>query len=186
MAATCTEHKTCQMLAKFNAALAAAVVPLLNYQGGLNEWVMGVGLENGGPCKDKYNLCAGKGEKKDYNKTGFCWLKNALRELFEEFTIQVTWANFDSYFRGSNGKIRVFLHNRTPIFIMVLPSGTSRKPIKAQMMANMQNPALPHCYREMRDFEFIKLSDGQQIERHGIVVSSFADAVRRKIDVTKL
>ena len=158
----------------------------MHYKLQINQWVLGLGLENGGQYKDQYNLCAGKGEKEDDTGNGYCWLNNALRELYEEFTIKVNWSNFDSFFRGSDGKIRVFLHGRTPVFVMVLPGGTSRKPIKQQIQANLRNPVLSHSYKEMRDFEFFKLSDGQQIEGQVCNVSSFADAVRRKIDVTKL
>lgn len=179
---TCMKHETCKNLARQGAVHSAAVVPLLYYQKNVNQWVMGLGLENAGTYKDQYNLCAGKGEKADDTGNGYCWLNNALRELYEEFTISVSWKNFDSYFRGSAGRIRVFIFQKTPIFIMLLPPGFSRQPIKAQMTANMRNRQLTAAQHEMRDFEFIKVSDGQQIEGRYIPISSFADAVRKQID----
>lgn len=176
-------HKTCENLRKLNAAQAAAVIPLVYYNGKHGSyWAMYVGNELGGQYAGKYNLCAGKFEPSDQN----CWIKCAMRELKEEYKIDLDNASFDALFRGSNGKIRVIMHNRTPVFVAVMPAGFSRKPIKAQMAADLQDPTKGHSYKEMDDIELIRLDNGKQIEGANISVSTFANAVRQKIDTNKL
>ena len=187
---TCQKHLTCKMLASKGASYGTAVVPCMPYRNKITggyTWIMGVGLEVGGQYAGQYNLCAGKGEQTDVNSNGeFCWLKTALRELDEEFTIKVSFGcEFEKLFRGSNGRIRVFLYQTTPIFIPVLPTGHSRRPIKAKMLVNLANPKLPRCRKEMSDFEFITLEHGSQIDGKQIQISTFANGVRRMIDIKK-
>ncbi len=189
MKGTCTKHSTCKYLAGKNAAHAVGVAALLFYKGNLNKWVLGVGLENGGSYANEYNLCAGKGEKKDINSNGeYCWLETLKREFFEELKQNAPFGGgvFDSFFRGSNKKIRVIMAGRTPVFITILPAGTSRKTITAQMKADMANPKVPGACKEMRRFEYICLDNGKQIEGKKIPVSDFAEKIRKRIDVKKL
>lgn len=187
MAQTCQRHNTCKSLASRNASRAAAVAAVMYYRKNLDTWVLGLGLETGGQYKGQYNLCAGKGESGDTCGIGFCWLKCVQREFYEEFGFDAGFGTtFDPFFRGSNGRIRVFIFNRTPVFIAVLPNGTSRKPIKLQMTSRISNPNIPYSFKEMSDFEFIRLDNGQQIEGRSIQISGFADGVRKSIDVNNL
>lgn len=186
---TCQRHKTCEMLAQNNAARSAAAALVLYYGKSINAYVLAVGKEIGGQYSGQFNLCAGKGETQDVNNKGeFCWLETLKRELREEFKINVHFSDktFDNMFKGSDGKIRFIIHNKTPVFIGILPAGTSRKPIKQRMITDIQNPLMPSPYKEMSDFEFIRLDNGQQIEGNNIQVSNFAEAIRKKIDVSKL
>jgi hypothetical protein len=150
---------------------------------------MALGRERRGQYKGMYNLCCGSGELSDTNKNGeLCYLEILKREFFEEFKTNTPFTGgvFDSYFKNSNGNVRYFIHNRTPIFLAMLPKGSSRKTIKMQMQIDNANQMLPWDRREMDDYEYIRLDSAQQVEGHNVTVSPFADAVRRKINTTKL
>jgi 8-oxo-dGTP pyrophosphatase MutT (NUDIX family) len=184
----CSKHNTCIGLFNSNTHFAAAVCALLNY----NDTILVVGL--GKECGKKhkyygqYNLCAGSGELYDTNKLGeLCFLETAMRELREEFKINAPFAGgvFDSLFKGTNGKIRVMVHNRTPVFIAVLPKGFSRAPIKNKMAVDCKNNP-NHSEREMDDFEWFKLSDGTQLEGKPCEISIFAEGVRKRVNVNML
>lgn len=167
--------------------LARALVLVLNYHNKTTNtytWVHALGQETGGQYAGQFNLCSGKLEQAD----GGCFLRGAIRELAEEFKIQTSFGDgtFDAMFKGSNGKIRWIMHHRTPIFIGVLPAGFSRKPIKQAMAADVGNLHLPHSQREMSDFEFVRLDNGLCVDGRVLQVSTYAEAVRQKIDVTAL
>ena len=151
---------------------------------------MGVGLEVGGQYANQFNICAGKGEEKQDRVHGdFCWLRCVIREFFEELKLFAPFETgaFDAFFLNKKtGRLRYFLQRRTPIFIALLPPGTSRATITKAMQTDLLNPALPFSHKEMRAFEFIRVDSGAQIEGKAIPVSSFADAVRRRIDVADL
>lgn len=188
---TCQCHNTCKKLAKSNAARAAGVAAVLSYrqQNGVLTYVMGAGLETGGTYQGQYNMCSGKGENTDTNRNGeYCWLETVKRELKEEFKIDAPFNGgvFNFYFKNSQGRIRFFIHNRTPIFIAVLPNGTSRQPIKLQMQQDCNNFGLSHSYKEMIDFEWVRLDNGLKIDGTQIGTSTYLDAVRRKINVNSL
>jgi len=181
------QHKTCAALRAANAANSAAVVLVLNYHNKSTNtytWVHALGQETGGSYAGQFNLCSGKLEQVD----GGCFMKGAIRELAEEFKIQTAFADgtFDALFKGTNGHIRYIMHHRTSIFIGVLPAGFSRRPIKQAMQSAIANPHLPHSQREMDDFEYVRLDNGRCIDGRALPVSTYADAVRRKIDVTTL
>lgn len=178
------KHDTCKTLRKMKAAEAAGVAAILHYY--QKYWVLGVGKEVGGSYKGQFNLCAGKGEPTDYVGGKFCWLECVKREFFEEFKLNAPFQNgiFDSIFRGSNGKIRFFMQGRTPIFIAVL-SGISRKTITAQMKHDLANSPVA-ALREMSEFEWIRLDNGAQVEGKNIPVSTFAESVRKRVNVAKL
>ena len=187
MQQTCQKHATCKYLASQNASYSAAVIPVMYYTKNVNTWVFGSGLERGGMYKDQYSLCAGKQEPSDTINGGFCWLKCAQRELAEEFKIDASFnGNFDILFRGSNQKIRVFLFKRTPVFIALLPNGTSRQPIKHQMHLACMDPNMPWSHKEMSDFEFFRLDNGSQIEGKNSPLSAFANGVRACVNVNAL
>ena len=196
----CKRHNTCRKLASMNVAQSAGVAAILFYHHQINnwvnesnlssytEWVMGVGRERSGNYQGYYNICAGKGEKEDNCGSGFCWLMCAKREFSEEFKFSTSFRDgtFDTYFKSSTGQIRMFVHNRTPIFIAVLPDGTSRRTIRSKMQLDNLDPFKLLSQQEMDDFEWIKLSNGCQMEGKYIQITKFADAVRRKIDLNSL
>jgi hypothetical protein len=186
---SCTKHNTCKKLSTMNVYRAAGAAMLLPYNlpNGTIVWVMLVGRETGGKYQGEFSLCSGSGEVCDINSQGeYCWLETHKRELREEYKINAPFdGTFDKLFKGPKG-IRVFIHNRTPIFVGVLPNGTSRAPIKQQMLNDCSNDKLPHSWKEMDDAEYIRIYDGTQLEGKSIIVSSYADAVRRKIDLSRL
>lgn len=192
-------HYICESLEKKGANKSAAVIALLNYNPSNNAqmvkngvtgniWVFAAGKEVAGNYKGTYNLCSGGEEHTDYVNGQFCWLNCCKREFFEEFKISCKFSDgsFDFCFQNSTGSIRYFLHHNTPIFIALLPEGTSRSGIKHQMTVDCKNPKLPFCMREMTDFEYFRLDNGNQIENLPLTLSSFANGVRKKIDVNKL
>jgi hypothetical protein len=186
----CSIHKTYQALTHI-ASFSVGACALLNYRhkDGRESDVMAVGRERSGQYAGQYNLCAGSGENTDRNSKGeLCFLEILKREFREEFKFNTPFSNgiFDSFFKGSNGRIRYFMHNRTPIFVATLPTGTSRATIKNAMVNACNNSFLPWSEKEMDDFEYIRLDNGQQLEGIQIKVSSFADAVRRKVDIRLL
>ena len=183
----CSIHPTCKKATQQNASFSIGVCALLHYQNeNFSDWVMGVGKEKKGNFIGQYNLCLGTGERTDKNIKGeLCYFEIIKREFREEFKID-TNGIFDSYFKGSNGKIRYFMHCTTPIFVAILPTETSREQIKNAMVNACNNSSLPMCEKEMDDFEYIRLDNGQQLEGKQIKVSSFADAVRRKVDIRLL
>ena len=90
-------------------------------------------------------------------------------------------------FKNSSGSgIRVLIHHITPVFIGVLHKGTSRQHLKLQINRNLNNPSLEHQYKEMDDVEIFDLATGQHPEKKHCKMSSFANAVRSKIDINKL
>lgn len=183
----CQKHNTCRKLAQRGAGKCAAVALVMPYKkGNIDCWVLGVGKEVGGRYRGQFNLCAGKSEASDYYGKAFCWLKCALRELREEFKIDVSFGpRFDEIFKNKKGDTRFIIHNRTPVFIAVIPSGLRRLEIKNQMTYDRNDQMKPYSYKEMDDFEFIRLDNGKQIENKNIIVSDFADSIRQKIDVHK-
>ena len=89
MSNTCTQHNTCRNLASKSASRSAAIIPLLYHA--THGWVFYLGRERGGKYKGEYNLFSGNAEKEDNNKNGeFCWLKCAIRELYEESCIDTS------------------------------------------------------------------------------------------------
>lgn len=185
---TCTKHNTCKNLANQGANHGAAIIPLLMHSN--YGWVFYLGRERHGKYKGEYNLFAGKGEPEDNNDKGeFCWIKCAIRELWEEGCIDASFKGglFDSIFRSFDGKcIRVFMHYQTPVFVGVLPKGTSRASIKKMITINQHNPSLGPQYKEMDDVEIFYLKDGKHPEGKYHPISSFAYAVSQKVDTTKL
>lgn len=187
-------HKTCANLAKQGASKCAAVFALLKYnynlphpKAGTSEWVFGLGKELGGSYAGQYNLCAGGHEPADYVLGDFCWIRCAMREFREEFKIDCDFKRFDLMFRSAKSKrIRVFMHHQTPVFIAILDTGTSRHTIKNQMQQDNINPMLTYSYKEMCDFEYFRLTDCSQLEYKNLPVSSFAEGIRKKIDINQI
>lgn len=186
---TCTKHNTCKYLANINANQGVAIAPIIFYTP-LQTWVIMLGLERGGRYKGEYNLFSGNGEKEDLDSSrSFCWLKCLIREFHEESTIYAPFAKgqFDFIFRSLNKKrIRYFLHHNTPVFLGLLPKGTSRKPINNELKRRSSDNKLPYQYKEMLKVDYFRLDNGDQIEGRAVNMSRFANAIRTKIDPVML
>ena len=93
----CQNHSICYQLSNSNARSSIGIFLTTNYN---NKTVLVLGKEKEGNYKDKYNFCAGSGELYDTNTLGkFCWITCLLRELFEEFKININSVNaFNSAF----------------------------------------------------------------------------------------
>lgn len=60
-----------------------------------------LGKELKGPHKNKYNICCGKGENTN------CYIINAIRELYEEFHIEINIDMFFEVIKRKNGEYRI-------------------------------------------------------------------------------
>lgn len=180
------QHTTCANIVKKTngKAKAASVAFVLNYRfpNGDKQWVIALGKEDFGKYQNQFNLCCGSLDKQDNG----CFIACAIRELREEFKINLSWKDFDKHFIAPNGHIRYILHydshthTYTPIFIGRF-DGYHRDPIKNMMKECKKNPNTPSCEKEMSDFEYFFLN-GQQIQGFPCQISDFARAVARKID----
>jgi len=88
-------HKTCAKLNAKGAGKGVGIAIFENYNGSIP--VLMLGHERGGQYKGQMNMCSGKLEFSDHG----CYIVGAMRELREEFKIDVTSANFDQIFRNS-------------------------------------------------------------------------------------
>ena len=146
------KHETCANLDRQNAGKGIAVVVLYSY---LQYPTALLGLERSGPYAGKLNLCAGKMEQQDNN----CWLQTLVRELKEEFKIHLKFGpEFDAIFRGSDGRLRVFMEGRTPVFVGVFPN-ISRRKLNPLIAAANSNPMLPASQKEMAKVELVRLDN---------------------------
>lgn len=149
---------------------------IMKYNG--QKWVCMLGKERGGQYKGQYTLCAGKIDQQDNG----CVLKTLVREMVEEFKIDMKFGpEFDKMFRDINGNIRFYMKHNTPIFIGVLPSGTSRKPLNAKITQANSNPNLPWCLREMEEVSYFDLKTHQEIDGKHCVLSSFSTQVMQVV-----
>ena len=135
-----------------------------------------LGKERGGPYALKFNFAAGSIDPGDYN----CILAAAMRELREEFKLDVRLeTNFDQHFRY-NGQIIYFMHHGTPVFVGMF-RGLSRgllNPVIAQCNANLR---LDTCLREMECVNWFRL-DQDLIGIDGVKynISPFVEGVVRR------
>jgi 8-oxo-dGTP pyrophosphatase MutT (NUDIX family) len=165
-----------------NVKQTAAVAAILHYnmRGSIID-VIGLGLERFGQYRGKYNLCAGSAETDDFIAGVFCWVKCAVRELSEEFKIDVVGQDMiRQMFCNDKGVFRVFTHNTTPVFIIILPKGTSRRPIKQDIELHIKNHP-NKAYREIGDFEWFRIDNHEQLEGKRFEISKFADDVITRI-----
>ena len=94
----CSKHAECRFLSKRKVSRSAIAAVLSSAKKGPSVFLM-LGLENDGIYKDTYNMCAGKGSNEDIDDTGsYCWIRNMLRELKEEFKIKLTYDEYKKYF----------------------------------------------------------------------------------------
>ena len=138
-----------------------------------------LGKERGGSYKGMYNLLAGGLEHSDCG----CFIKGIIREINQEGKLGIKFGkDFDRKFRSQKtGRIRVLIHNGTPIFIGYL-NGISRRPLNQKIKQCNQNRNLPWCEREMDCVDWFKLSDCSQLEGKRCKVSSFASGVIKRIN----
>jgi len=152
----------------------AACIVLNNYFE--QRWVALLGHERGGDYKGTYNLCAGKVDIQDNG----CYVATVIRELEEEFKIKIQ----ESDLCDKNGNLRVF-YKGSPIFILIV-KGLKRNDVNQLIGNDCKNKYLPSCMREMDKVNYFDLQSQRQIENKNDTVSTFASAVMKLIDVTKL
>jgi hypothetical protein len=125
-----------------------------------DKWVALLGFEKyGTKNKNKLNLCAGGRNPSDNG----CFVTCALRELKEEFKIELTEKEFFRYFTDHNTKKVLYsiMGGVTPIFIGVFPY------IDIQMLnenINYDNKYnLDPTYREMAFVDFVDINTKKQL-----------------------
>ena len=175
---SCRIHKTCRDHPTCKGVAAGMFLP--KYHKGSTNYnnLILLGKENNGTYKNEYNVSAGKLETIDNG----CLIKAIIRELKEEFKIEITSGSiFDALFRCSYG-IRCFEMGKTLVFVGILPSGFSRKPIKQKMLIDCANKSLPYSYREMSDIEWFDSNNFTQIEGKSYkIMSDFAKGICRNV-----
>lgn len=162
----------------FRPDCGVGVLPIVNYNGQGRIAVM-LGKERGGDYRNQFNLCGGGMEPEDAG----CILNAALRELREEFKIEVNWSNFDQFFKYPfGGQFRYIIHRGTVILVGDF-QGLSRVPINQNIQACNSNQSLPWKLREIEQVDWFWMDDQSQIdEKQGCVISSYASSVIRKIE----
>lgn len=150
---TCTNHKECINLAKIGMSRSAIAAIISNNNDKIS---LNVGLENDGDYKDTYNMCAGKGDNKDINTNGFCWINNLLRELEEEFKIKLSYDEYKKYFRINN-RAKIILIGRSPCFVGFINVDLNK--INNKVNEDMNDTNKPSYYKEMRHIKNVPIDD---------------------------
>jgi 8-oxo-dGTP pyrophosphatase MutT (NUDIX family) len=124
------------------------------------KWVALLGCEKyGGKNKGKLNIAAGGRNVEDND----CFINCAIRELKEEFKIDLTMCEFLNYFSDKNTK-KIFVHiigGTTPVFIGVLPNIDL---LKLNQQIDFDNKyATDECLTEMEFVDFVDLDSKKQI-----------------------
>ena len=102
-------HHTCTCLLQRGAARGVGVF-LYNRR---KRCVL-LGVERFGQYAGQLNLCAGRMDPGDRG----CYISAAMRELREEFKVDVSYKDFESTFRNfSKTSIRFMMVNTTPVFV---------------------------------------------------------------------
>lgn len=145
--------------------------------------------ERFGIFSGKYSIIGGR-----LNKGEDCYIKCMLRELKEEAKIQLSFADFDKYFKDKNGKTRYILHigkhsrgNRifcTPIFIGII-EGISRTIIRKRMKQDNNNSKLDISNKETSDIDCIRLDNMKTLDGKYLDFSSYAKSVLKNNDLNK-
>lgn len=131
------------------------------------------GKEREGNYKGKYNVCGGKMEDIDDG----CYIKAVLRELKEEFKIDLDMNEFFNKFTNSMNQVRFFYCGNTPIFVGKFES-LSRAPINVKIIEDYKNWRLPFCYKEIEHVDWFRLDSGKQLEGDlSCILSKYAEQV---------
>jgi len=129
--------------------------------------VVMLGMERFGTYAGSYNFSAGKIEPGDKK----CILRALMRELMEEFKINLNWKSFNYHFLH-NGKLRYIMHRNTPVFIGKF-RGLSRQPLNAAIAQSNRNPLAPQQEKEMQCVDWFYLPSLGNIDNKPCTASSF-------------
>lgn len=176
-----SNHTTCRKIREASGSTGVAVLPVNKYYN--QTWVAYLIQENSSHNNyaNLWNICSGKLEPQD----GGCYLRAAVRELYEEMKLLVKFpVEFDRHFK--DGEIQYIMHRKTPVFIGVFPS-LSRVPLNILIKTDNSNPNLPATQRETQGVDIFRIPDGQSHDSTTqLTKSPFADAVIRKIQIQNL
>ncbi len=173
-------HRTCKNLRSRGAGRGVGVVVFEMYKGATP--VILLGNERGGRYHGEMNLCAGKLEPHDKG----CYIVAAMRELSEEFKINVPFSNFDNIFKNSKGRVRIIMLGKTPVLVGVF-HGISRTPLNQEISRCNSTPG-PHSQREMNFVNWINIQTRAPIDTQlpNFKISSFAQSLISKLDISRL
>lgn len=165
------DHRICHILKHKGCSNAAFVLPLIKYRNnGICAWL---GLENGGQYKNQCNLIGGKGDNGDKVNGNICWVNIAIREMNEKIKFKLNKINEYSPF---------IIYNKTPIFLIKLHDGVSRKTCQQQIDADNINNNLPFHLKEMSYVACVNIKNLKHVENINLPISSFATEVIKNID----
>jgi hypothetical protein len=170
---TCN-HNICKKIHKQtnNSKRGGAGCLILTKKNG--KWVALLGCEkHGGKNKGKLNLAAGGRNDEDDD----CYINCAIRELKEEFKINLTYSEFLNYFSDKNTK-KIFYHiigKTTPVFIGVFPNIDISQLNNSITYDNLHST--DPCLQEMEYVDFVDIVTKKQIDdiHPKANVSSFAN-----------
>ncbi len=143
------------------------------------KWAALLGYEKyGNKNKNKLNLAAGGRNEEDMG----CYIKCAIRELNEEFKINLSESEFFKYFSDTNGNIQyIIMGGVTPVFIGIIPNINLDELNKKIRYDNMYNtdPSM----QEMEFVDFVDIYTRKQITGNQPVskISSFANTMINKL-----
>lgn len=195
MASHCT-HNTCnniyQQLGKRPGSNVGIGIMILNNYNN-SKWVCLLGMERAGNYANQFNMIGGSINASD----NYCFLAGLKREIYEEAKISLSWQELDLHFK-KNGLFNFFIHHGTPIFIGIF-QGLSRSSLNPIIAKDNSNQLLDHAKRELYCVDWFNLDCTQMEHRLSVTVSfqrqslnfsikmsSYAAAVIKKIDITKL
>lgn len=177
-ATRCVAHEVCRELNGISGlANAASVLITEKYYN--QFWVALGGHEVSGQYAGSYSLPGGRMDADDYG----CYVRTALRELWEEVRIQIRMEDFDKYFRKSNGSYRYILvgyGKKTPVFYC-RKRGLSRRGPNDQLALAQRDQSLPVCMKEMDRVEWIRFEDGLTPENVTVRISPYLRDVMKRI-----
>lgn len=134
-----------------------------------------LGLEKFGKYQGLFNICAGSVEPYDKG----CFLAAIIRELREEFKIDLNWRTFDYHFKNRYNQINYFMHYNTAIFVGNF-DGLDERRINDIIIRDNATPLKPFAYKELSKVEFFRVRDIRQL-KNTKVYSTFAIACINKL-----
>jgi hypothetical protein len=134
-----------------------------------SEWIAVLGKERKGKYQGKYNICCGKGENTN------CYIINAIRELNEEFHIEINMDDFLKTVRRTNKEIRLVIEKKTPIFISVIRD--LDRNLLNQKIKSFHHEKYDDHLKEIENIDYFKLNGSKfddMINKNSVEVSEFA------------